>query len=180
MSASVMPSCPDSAQKRQRSCADQDLSVADIEKLLEQWFQNRCSRDVSQMLRALKELQTWKTAPSSKVLGQVADLFELMASIEASPGQLFRMVRLPTASPFLFTALKSSVVLALIGTIVSEAVKGFEGLGYVILRSMGRFDAPQAWLALISIAAMGIAWYLLVQAAERMLLPWEAHSRSSG
>ncbi len=53
---------------------------------------------------------------------------ELMESIEASPNQLYRMVRLPTALPFMFTGMKSAVVLALIGTIVTEAIRGFEGL----------------------------------------------------
>jgi NitT/TauT family transport system permease protein len=103
---------------------------------------------------------------------------ELMASVEATGGQVYRMVRVPNALPYAFTALKSSVVLALIGTIVSEAVRGFEGLGFVILDSMGKFDAPKAWLALLSIAVIGIAWYLIIEVVERLVLPWEvAHRR---
>ena len=102
---------------------------------------------------------------------------ELMRSIEATRGQIYRAVRVPTALPFIFTALKSAVVLALIGTIISEAVRGFEGLGYVIIQSMGRWDAPRAWLALLVIAGTGILWYLAVQILERIVLPWEEASR---
>jgi NitT/TauT family transport system permease protein len=102
---------------------------------------------------------------------------ELMNSIEASPNQLYRLVRVPTALPFLFTALKSAVVLALIGTIVTEAVRGFEGLGFVIQDSLSRFDAPKAWLALVTIAAIGITWYVVVDVLERLALPWEIASR---
>ena len=102
---------------------------------------------------------------------------ELMRSIEATRGQIYRAVRVPTALPFIFTALKSAVVLALIGTIISEAVRGFEGLGYVIIQSMGRWDAPRAWLALLVIAGTGILWYLAVQVLERVALPWEEASR---
>ena len=102
---------------------------------------------------------------------------ELMRSIEATRGQIFRAVRVPTALPFLFTAIKSAVVLALIGVIVSEAIRGFEGLGFVIVHSMGRWDAPRAWLALVAIAGIGIAWYLIVRLAERLALPWEEASR---
>ena len=102
---------------------------------------------------------------------------ELMESIEASPNQLYRLVRVPTALPFIFTGLKSAVVLALIGTIVTEAVRGFEGLGYVIQDSLSRFDAPKAWLALLMIAAIGITWYVLVDLLERLALPWEIASR---
>lgn len=103
---------------------------------------------------------------------------ELMASLEATGGQVYRMLRLRRALPFLFTALKSAIVLALIGTIVSEAVRGFEGLGYVIVSSMGRFEAARAWLALLAIAASGIAWYLVIGVLERVVVPWDSASRA--
>lgn len=105
---------------------------------------------------------------------------ELMASLDATPGQVYRMVRLRTALPFIFTALKSSVVLALIGTIVAESIRGFEGLGYIIIESMGSFEAALAWLALIVIAVMGIGLYLVVEALERVVVPWEAMQRRRG
>jgi NitT/TauT family transport system permease protein len=69
------------------------------------------------------------------------------------------------------------VVLALIGTIVTETLRGFEGLGFVIADSLARFDAPKAWLALLVIAAIGICWYLVVEVLERVALPWESANR---
>jgi NitT/TauT family transport system permease protein len=102
---------------------------------------------------------------------------ELMDSIDASPNQVYWMVRAPTALPYLMTALKSCVVLALIGTIVTETLRGFEGLGFVIADSLSRFDAPKAWLALLVIAAIGICWYLVVEVLERVALPWESANR---
>ena len=83
----------------------------------------------------------------------------------------------PSALPYLMTALKSCVVLALIGTIVTETLRGFEGLGFVIADSLSRFDAPKAWLALLVIAAIGICWYLVVEVLERVALPWESAIR---
>jgi NitT/TauT family transport system permease protein len=102
---------------------------------------------------------------------------ELMESIDASPNQVYWIVRTPTALPYLMTALKSCVVLALIGTIVTETLRGFEGLGFVIADSLARFDAPKAWLALLVIAAIGICWYLVVEVLERVALPWESANR---
>lgn len=102
---------------------------------------------------------------------------ELMESLDASRRQVYLMVRLQSALPFVLTALKSSVVLALIGSIVSEAVRGFEGLGYVILDSMGKFQASLAWLALLAIAAIGIGWYVLIEMLERVMVPWESSLR---
>ncbi|MEX2547968.1 MAG: ABC transporter permease subunit [Chloroflexota bacterium] len=105
---------------------------------------------------------------------------ELMASIESTPGQVYRFVQVPTAMPFIFTALKSMVVLALIGVIVTEAMRGFEGLGFVIADAMSGFDAALAWLALVTIAVMGIVSYLIVGLVERLVVPWDAASRAAG
>jgi NitT/TauT family transport system permease protein len=102
---------------------------------------------------------------------------ELMASYEAGERTVFRTVRLPTALPFLFTAMKSCVVLALIGTIVTEVVTGFRGIGFVIIASLGAFQTIQGWLALLAVAGIGITWYLLVELAERVIVPWDAATR---
>jgi ABC-type nitrate/sulfonate/bicarbonate transport system permease component len=81
--------------------------------------------------------------------------------------------------PFVFTALKSMVVLALIGTIVTEAMRGFEGLGFVIADAMSSFDAATAWLALVTIAGIGIAAYLFFGLIERIAVPWDVASRAT-
>lgn len=104
---------------------------------------------------------------------------ELMASIESTADQVYRFVQVPTAMPFVFTALKSMVVLALIGTIVTEAMRGFEGLGFVIADAMSAFDAATAWLALVTIALIGIVAYLIVGLIERLAVPWDAASRAT-
>jgi NitT/TauT family transport system permease protein len=105
---------------------------------------------------------------------------ELMSTFEASAWQVFRMVRLPNSMPYLFTALRGCIVLALIGTIVSEVVIGFEGLGFVIVESLGAFRTVTGWLALLSIAAVGIGWYLLVGIAERLAVPWDSAVSQGG
>jgi NitT/TauT family transport system permease protein len=109
-----------------------------------------------------------------------AEAKELMASIEATPGQIYRFVQIPTALPYIFTALKSMVVLALIGVIVTEAMRGFEGLGFVIADAMSGFEAATAWLALVAIAVIGIVSYLIVGLLERLAVPWDAASRAAG
>lgn len=108
-----------------------------------------------------------------------AEARELMASIESTPGQVYRFVQVPTALPFIFTALKSMVVLALIGTIVTEAMRGFEGLGFVIADAMSGFDAATAWLALVTIAGIGIVAYLIVGLIERLAVPWDFAGRTT-
>jgi NitT/TauT family transport system permease protein len=102
---------------------------------------------------------------------------ELLASYEARPWTVFRTVRVPTALPFLLTAMKSCVVLALIGVIVTEVVTGFSGIGFVIVASLGAFQTVQGWLALLTVAAVGITWYLLIERLERIVVPWDTSTR---
>ncbi len=47
----------------------------------------------------------------------------------------------------------------------------------MIQDSLSRFDAPKAWLALLTIAAIGITWYVVIDVLERLALPWEIASR---
>lgn len=102
---------------------------------------------------------------------------ELMASYEARPVTVFRAVRVPNSLPFVLTAMKSCVVLALIGAIVTEVVIGFQGLGFLIVESLGAFRTVTGWLALLTNAALGIGWYLLIVLLERYVVPWEAAAR---
>jgi NitT/TauT family transport system permease protein len=104
---------------------------------------------------------------------------ELMASYEARPLTVFRTVRVPNSLPFVLTAMKSCVVLALIGAIVTEVVIGFQGLGFLIVESLGAFRTVTGWLALLTNAALGIGWYLLIVLLERYAVPWEAAARRS-
>jgi NitT/TauT family transport system permease protein len=102
---------------------------------------------------------------------------ELMASYEANAFTIYRSLRIPTALPFILTAMKSCVVLALIGTIVTEVVTGFRGLGFVIVYSLGAFQTVLGWLALLTVAGLGITWYLLVELLERVVVPWDSAVR---
>jgi NitT/TauT family transport system permease protein len=102
---------------------------------------------------------------------------ELMASYEARDRTVLRTVRVPSALPYLLTAMKSCVVLAMIGTIVTEVVTGFRGIGFIIVASLSAFQTIQGWLALLAVAGIGITWYLLVELAERILVPWDSATR---
>jgi len=105
---------------------------------------------------------------------------ELLDSYEATGATIFRTVRVPTALPFVLTAMKSCVVLALIGVIVTEVVTGFSGIGFVIVASLGAFQTVQGWLALLTVSAIGITWYLLLEGLERVAVPWDAAARKGG
>jgi NitT/TauT family transport system permease protein len=98
---------------------------------------------------------------------------ELMHSYAAGEVEIFRRVRIPTALPFIFTALKVSSVLAMIGAIVGEYFGGdFNALGVLINSKSSTFDFKTAWAGIAVACAFGIAFYLIVALAERISLRW--------
>jgi NitT/TauT family transport system permease protein len=104
-----------------------------------------------------------------------AAALELMRSYAASDWQVFRRVRLPNALPYFFTALKISATLSLIGAIVGDYFSGSSDvLGYFIVTSASRLRFDQTWAAIFVGALAGIAFYLVIVAAERLLIPWHA------
>ncbi len=94
---------------------------------------------------------------------------ELMRSYAAGEIDIFRRVRVPTALPFVFTALKIATVLSMIGAIVGEYFGGsFNALGVLIFSKSSTFDFEEAWAGIGVACAFGIAFYLAVAALERL------------
>jgi NitT/TauT family transport system permease protein len=103
---------------------------------------------------------------------------ELMRSYAGTEIDTFRKLRLPSALPFIFAALKVGTTLSMIGAIVGEYFGGATtGLGYRIRDDAGLFKYPEAWSAILVAALFGILFYLLVSALERALMSWHVSFR---
>ncbi len=100
------------------------------------------------------------------------ELRELIRSLEATPFQAFRKVRLPSALPHLFVGLKLAISLAVIGAVIGEFVGATKGLGYLIVISGGTADTSLAFAALAFLAIISIVLYYALTAVERWLVPW--------
>jgi NitT/TauT family transport system permease protein len=103
---------------------------------------------------------------------------ELAASYRASSGQILRMIRLPNALPQVFTALKYTTVLALIGVVVCEILRSQDGLGFVIHDSLQSFGTSKAWAAVVVLSGTGVIAYLLLVLCERVFFPWSVRHGS--
>lgn len=101
-----------------------------------------------------------------------SDLLDLMRSLGASGLQTFVKVRFPNALPFIFSGLKVSIVLSVVGAIVGEFVGGSAGLGYLILVSNAEMNTPLMFSAFFLLSLMGLALFGLVALAERLIAPW--------
>jgi NitT/TauT family transport system permease protein len=105
---------------------------------------------------------------------------DLMRSYAAGELQIFRRVRIPTALPFVFSALKVATVLAMIGAIVSDYFGTFGSLGITIKNSVALFDFETAWAAILTASILGVALYVAVSLAERYALQWDPTRQERG
>ncbi len=104
---------------------------------------------------------------------------ELMRSYAASEWTVLRKVRVPTALPFFFTALKVATTLSLIGAIVGEYFGGSSlVLGRIIVQASSALRFDVTWAAVLLAALTGIVFYLAVVVLERIFIPWHASIRA--
>ncbi len=95
-----------------------------------------------------------------------------LETLGASRAEIFRLLRVPTALPFLFSGARISLNLALIGAVIGEWTGADRGLGRVILVANANLDLATLFAAVLLLAAIGIAANALVGALERRVLHW--------
>nr|WP_245195806.1 ABC transporter permease [Aureimonas populi] len=100
------------------------------------------------------------------------ELIELSRSLRAPPHREITQIRLPFAVPYIFSALKISITLAVIGAVVAEFVAADRGVGYFIQFSTSLFRLPQAWAGLFVLATMSLLLFQAVSLARRLAFPW--------
>lgn len=87
------------------------------------------------------------------------DVIELMESVAANKAQIFWKIRLPTALPFFFPALKMAALLSVIGAMVGEFVASDKGLGHLMILANVNLETDLLFAALLVVTAIGLALY---------------------
>lgn len=100
-----------------------------------------------------------------------AGLLELGRSLRATRRQVLLTLEIPAALPSIFGGLRIGVTLAVVGAIVGEWAGAERGLGVLVNIARGSlFDIPLMFATLVTIAAFGVALYLIVVLVERRLV----------
>jgi len=100
------------------------------------------------------------------------DMLRLCRSVGASRLQVMFSVRFPIAIPFIFSAMKISITLAIIGIIVGEFITSQRGLGYLILFASSRQETALSMAAMVMLCIVGLVLYGAVALAERLMKRW--------
>lgn len=106
------------------------------------------------------------------------EMVDLIRVMGGSRLEAFRRVRIPNALPYFFSGLKVATSLAVVGAVVGEFIGATRGLGFVIVQASSYLDNRLLFAAIFVLTLIGIVLFYLVDALERILLPWHTTQRS--
>ena len=98
---------------------------------------------------------------------------ELMRSYAAGGWRVLWKLRFPTALPYIFAALKVSATASIVGAVIGELPSSIQdGLGGQILNYSQYYSTQPTglWATNVVAAALGIAFFLVVLAAEKLVV----------
>lgn len=100
------------------------------------------------------------------------DFLQLFKVYSASRWQLIKMLIFPSILPYLFSALKVSSSLAVIGALVGEFIGANKGLGFFILVNYYNLNTPLVFAGIIMASLIGIAFYYTIHFIEKRAITW--------
>lgn len=101
------------------------------------------------------------------------DYLDLLKSFSARKYQILIKLRLPNSLPYIFSALKISTGLAVVGAIVGEFVGAREGIGFIILISTYHLETVKMFAAIIMSALGGMLFFWIISLIEKKVIFWQ-------
>lgn len=102
---------------------------------------------------------------------------DVMKALGASRLDIMRKVGIPRAMPYLFGALKVSITLAYVGSVIGEQNASNLGIGNLINRASADFNVPLIFAALIVLALLGVLLVVIVDMIEGRTTAWARRSQ---
>lgn len=103
------------------------------------------------------------------------ETLSLLRSLGANGWLRFRLAKVPSALPAIFSGARIAVAFCVIGAVFGELVGAKAGLGYLMERSASQFQTARVFACIFILAFMGVALFSAVALLERVLLPWRRY-----
>lgn len=102
---------------------------------------------------------------------------DVLKALGASRYDIMTKVGIPRALPYFFGALKVSITLAYVGSVIGEQNASNLGIGNLITRASADFNVPLIFAALIVLAVLGVLLVAIVDLVENRMTGWARRSQ---
>ncbi|HQT86127.1 MAG: ABC transporter permease [Acidiphilium sp. 37-64-53] len=136
------------------------------------WFGSGMSSKI--WLAGISTFAVSMIAATASVRELDRDLLNLFRALGASRGKIFRKLILPSAVPWIFSALRMNIGFALIGAVVGEYIASQAGLGHEVFVAGSLFDLNTVWLGIIVLTLMASLLTLIVRLIEERFVTWKS------
>ena len=149
----------------------QTIPIVAIAPLLIIWFGFGATSKI--LLVALFGIFPIIVAFSKGLAAPSRDQIDVARSLGASPTWIFIHLRMPAAMGDFMTGLRIAVTYGPATAATAEFVGAENGLGIYLLTAQGSFRTELVFFGAGILTLMTLAAYLLVELAERVLIPWK-------
>jgi ABC-type nitrate/sulfonate/bicarbonate transport system permease component len=101
------------------------------------------------------------------------DVIKLMKSMNASEFQIFRYVKWPSSLGYFFAGLRISSAYSIVGSVISEWLGGFAGLGVYMTRVQRAFAFDRMFAVIFLISILSLLLMKFVKILQKKCMPWE-------
>lgn len=100
------------------------------------------------------------------------EMEELLYTYGATKKDIFLKLKLPTALPHFFSAIKMAIPLSVIGAAIAEWLGAQEGLGYFSKRMMTQLDGAGVFAPVVLLSAVAMLAVWVVTMIENRTMKW--------
>lgn len=108
------------------------------------------------------------------------DAVNLMRSMGAGRGQIFRHLKGPAALPQFFSGLRIAAAYSVVGAVISEWLGGFGGLGVYMIRVKKAFAFDKMFAVIFLTSLVSLALMALVNLLARKAMPYQHLDEQNG
>jgi putative hydroxymethylpyrimidine transport system permease protein len=100
------------------------------------------------------------------------EMEELLITYGASKKDIFIKLKIPTALPHFFSAIKMAVPLSIIGAAIAEWLGAQSGLGYFSKRMMSQLDGAGVFAPIVLLSAVAMIVAAIINIIEKKVITW--------
>ena len=97
---------------------------------------------------------------------------ELLITYGAGKWEIFYRLKLPSALPNFFSAMKMAIPLSIIGAAIGEWLGSQSGLGYFSKRMMTQLDGAGVFAPIVLLSAVAMILVEIVTFIEKRMIGW--------